>query len=124
MFINVEFHSGSLTILTEFPQKEDSQLHIQLTRSEYFLLTELVAYQGQHLSKQHLTNKGWPDSYVGPNSINVAIMSLRKKLRLLGGFWEITTIQRHGYSLNLAMNHYYSIVDVSYYGEELGGANI
>lgn len=106
MPINVEFHAGSLTLFVEkLNASSDVQFAINLTRSEYLVLRELVVHIGQHLSKEHLIFIGWPCSYVGPNSLNMTIMYLRKKLCVIGGFWEISTIQRHGYSLNLSIEH-------------------
>ncbi|WP_227742452.1 winged helix-turn-helix domain-containing protein [Vibrio owensii] len=88
-----------------------------LTRSEFLLLRELVKHCGQHLSKEHLTHIGWPNSYVGPNSLNMTVMSLRKKLSFLGGFWEISTIQRHGYSLNKTLPYRHAELRLTHYGQ-------
>ncbi|MDP2491571.1 helix-turn-helix domain-containing protein [Vibrio splendidus] len=73
---------------------------IQLTLSEFLVLEELLAHQGEHLTKRHLLKTGWPNSYVCDNALNMVIMSLRKKLLRLGGWIEINTIYRVGYSLD------------------------
>ncbi|OEF86459.1 winged helix-turn-helix domain-containing protein [Vibrio splendidus] len=73
---------------------------IQLTLSEFLVLEELLAHQGEHLTKHHLLKTGWPNSYVCDNALNMVIMSLRKKLLMLGGWIEISTIYRVGYSLH------------------------
>ena len=120
MAINVEFHAGSLSVIAELNNNDlnhSEPISTTLTRSEFLLLRELVKYTGQHLSKDHLTHVGWPHSYVGPNSLNMAIMSLRKKLTAIGGFWEISTIQRHGYSLNLAMHSRHTHINLSHFGQ-------
>lgn len=124
MSITVEFHAGSLTlVVVTHPHDEGTHtcddrepLQAKLTLSEFLVLKELVAHRGQHLSKDHLTHVGWPQSYVGPNSLNMSIMSLRKKLSYLGGFWQISTIQRHGYSLDQTLSHRYSQINVTHFG--------
>lgn len=73
---------------------------VQLTLSEFLVLEELLTHQGEHLTKHHLLKAGWPNSYVCDNSLNMVIMTLRKKLLKLGGEFEINTIYRTGYSLN------------------------
>lgn len=120
MVINVEFHAGSLSVIVELNCNDlnrNDPISTTLTRSEFLLLRELVKHCGQHLSKEHLTHVGWPHSYVGPNSLNMAIMSLRRKLSAIGGFWEISTIQRHGYSLNLSMRNRHTNVKLSHFGQ-------
>ncbi|MFV8458733.1 winged helix-turn-helix domain-containing protein [Vibrio owensii] len=119
MAIIIEFHAGSLTIVVEpvssLPSLEPFTVH--LTRSEFLILKELASHQGEHLSKEHLTHIGWPHSYVGPNSLNMSIMSLRKKLSILGGFWEISTIQRLGYSLNRTVRHRHTQIKIAHFGQ-------
>lgn len=118
MPINIEFHAGSLTLVVETLNHDDLEpLQTKLTMSEYLLLKELVAHRGQHLSKDHLTHVGWPNSYVGPNSLNMSIMSLRKKLTRIGDFWQISTIQRHGYSLDNTILHRRTQVNVAHFGQ-------
>ncbi|MFN1595895.1 winged helix-turn-helix domain-containing protein [Vibrio campbellii] len=104
-------------LAVEIQAVEGALRYIQLTRSEFLLLQELVKMAGQHLSKDHLTRVGWPHSYVGPNSLNMAIMSLRKKLAYVGGFWHIATIQRHGYSLSNAISHRHAQIHIAYFGQ-------
>lgn len=123
MSITVEFHAGSLTLVVVTHLHEETHIRddlepfqAKLTLSEFLVLKELVAHRGQHLSKDHLTHVGWPQSYVGPNSLNMSIMSLRKKLSYLGGFWQISTIQRHGYSLDQTLSHRYSQINVVHFG--------
>lgn len=123
MSITVEFHAGSLTLVVVTHLHEETHIRddlepfqAKLTLSEFLVLKALVAHRGQHLSKEHLTHVGWPQSYVGPNSLNMSIMSLRKKLSYLGGFWQISTIQRHGYSLDQTLSHRYSQINVVHFG--------
>ncbi|MCK8086002.1 helix-turn-helix domain-containing protein [Vibrio coralliirubri] len=90
-------HKGSLRIsLADHPTIKP----IQLTLSEFLVLKELLTHQGEHLTKHHLLKMGWPNSFVCDNALNMVIMSLRKKLLRLGGWIEINTIYKVGYSLN------------------------
>lgn len=115
MPINIEFHAGSLALVIEKRHKKKTELFsLTLTRSEFLVLKELASNCGKHLSKEHLFRIGWPDSYVGSNSLPMTIMSLRKKLHLVGDFWEISTIQRHGYSLNVAMYYRQTKIKVTF----------
>ena len=95
--MKITLHHGSLRLSIEgYPTIKP----IQLTLSEFLVLEELLARQGEHLTKHHLLKIGWPNSYVCDNALNMVIMSLRKKLLRLGGWIEINTIYRVGYSLN------------------------
>ncbi|MGR5446951.1 helix-turn-helix domain-containing protein [Vibrio jasicida] len=110
MFINVEFHFSSLKIVAQCVDDEGVSRwikYIRLSRSEYFILKALVLAGETHLSKNQLVEVGWPLAYVCANSLNMAVMSLRKKLMSLGNFWEISTIHRFGYGLSttLEFNH-------------------
>ncbi|MFQ0976808.1 helix-turn-helix domain-containing protein [Vibrio campbellii] len=118
MPINIEFHAGSLSLIVDKrSNKKSPPVRLPLTRSEFLVLKALVINSGTHLSKEHLFRIGWPNSYVGSNSLPMAIMSLRKKLHLIGDFWEISTIQRHGYSLNIAVFYRTTKINVTYQGE-------
>ncbi|MGR5357992.1 helix-turn-helix domain-containing protein [Vibrio chagasii] len=96
---------GSLKAVSlKFDQSRYVWLQVKLSRSEFVILEELVNNLGQHLTKTHLLKIGWPNYYVCDNSLNMVIMSLRKKLECLGGHIEIITIHRVGYSLNTVSN--------------------
>ncbi|WP_286300080.1 winged helix-turn-helix domain-containing protein [Vibrio apostichopi] len=97
--MKLQLHEGSLKAEL-FDPKENKTISKRFSRSEFLILRELLAHSEVHLTKEHLTQVGWPDSYVGENSLNMVIMTLRKKLAILGDFLEITTIYRVGYSLN------------------------
>lgn len=97
VFMKITLHHGSLRLSIE---SCPTIKPIQLTLSEFLILEELFAHQGEHLTKRHLLKTGWPNSCVCDNALNMVIMSLRKKLLRLGGVIEITTIYRVGYSLN------------------------
>ncbi|OEF22521.1 helix-turn-helix domain-containing protein [Aliivibrio logei] len=79
--------------------KNTSNLKINLTRSEFFILRKLFEVKGKHLTKETLKTVGWPDSYVCDNSLTMSIMTLRKKLAAYSDVIRIKTIQRVGYSL-------------------------
>ncbi|MCB5362125.1 winged helix family transcriptional regulator [Vibrio splendidus] len=95
--MKITLHHGSLRLsIEDCPTIKP----IQLTLSEFLVLEELLAHKGEHLTKHHLLKAGWPNSYVCNNALNMVIMSLRKKLLRLGGWIEISTIHRVGYSLH------------------------
>ncbi|WP_061039988.1 winged helix-turn-helix domain-containing protein [Vibrio coralliirubri] len=95
--MKITLHHGSLRLLSEDSFATNT---IQLTLSEFLVLQELLSHQGMHLTRAHLLKAGWPNLCVSGNSLNMVIMTLRKKLFKLGGGIEIKTIHRIGYSLN------------------------
>ena len=96
--MEIKLHQSALLI--ELSDKLAGFTHqIALTRSEYFILSELFEAEGKHLDKNTLKNSGWPDSYVCDNALTVSIMNLRKKLKEYDRVVKIKTIQRVGYSL-------------------------
>lgn len=106
MQMKIELHEGPLKIVivkngADVSAQKVEQL--QLTLSEFRILKELITNEGCHLSKEHLLKSGWPNSYVCNNALNMVIMSLRKKLNKTDVLFEINTIYRFGYSLNMTM---------------------
>ncbi|WGV98023.1 helix-turn-helix domain-containing protein [Vibrio sp. YMD68] len=102
----VELNHGTLKInvySSHFNQTAapKTSIEAQLNQSEYLLLLTLFSNMGQHMTKHQLKLTGWPNTMVCDNSLNMAIMTLRNKLYELGNFWEISTIYRVGYSLNI-----------------------
>lgn len=95
--MKITLRHGSLGLLIE---DRSTVKRIQLTLSEFLVLQELINHQGLHLTRTHLIKIGWPYSHVSENSLNMVIMTLRKKLLKSGAGIEIYTIYRVGYSLN------------------------
>ncbi|CAH6940021.1 Helix-turn-helix domain-containing protein [Vibrio chagasii] len=88
-------HRGALRLTL---LKNAKRTSVRLTFSEFLIIEEMLGNQGEHLTKQHLLNIGWPNSCVCDNALNMTIMSLRKKLLKLGEGGEIITIHRIGYA--------------------------
>ncbi|MGC9404429.1 helix-turn-helix domain-containing protein [Vibrio genomosp. F10] len=95
--LKINVYSGHLNQSAKYT----TSIEAQLNQSEYLLLSTLFANMGQHMTKQQLKLAGWPNTVVCDNSLNMSIMTLRNKLYELGDFWEIHTIYRLGYSLNI-----------------------
>lgn len=75
---------------------------ILLTRKEYFLLELFLQNKNHVTSRDRIINYVWDKtSYVDPNTIEVHVSRLRKKLKLTKNNVTIKTIPCLGYSLNL-----------------------
>lgn len=100
--MKIELHQGSLRLVLYNENTECISIE-KLTRSEFYILKELLNWLGHHIPKAQLMDAGWPDSFVCDNALNMVIMSLRKKLRKLrwnnDGKVEINTIYKVGYSV-------------------------
>lgn len=101
--MEIILHQAALLIEVK-DNLQNLTVKIYLTRSEYFILFELLKAKGKHLTKDTLKNAGWPDSYVCDNALTVSIMTLRKKLKKNSDCIKIKTIQRVGYSLYCTTN--------------------
>ena len=69
---------------------------IELTRTEYDLLSMLVRHPGQILSKQQLLVQVWGFDAFDPNIVEVHMSALRRKLEVHGGRL-IHTVRSVGY---------------------------
>lgn len=87
---------GSLSIdTTEKTVTLDGE-PVQLSRKEYALLEYLAQNNGRTLSKEQLINHVWDfDADILPNTVEVFVRSLRKKL----GADSIKTVRGFGYQL-------------------------
>lgn len=72
---------------------------IQLTRSEYLLLSTLSHHAGKTVSRQLLTESIWGDAQVDPNTLDVLVNSLRGKFDSPYEAKRILTIRGAGYAL-------------------------
>ncbi|HBC3522773.1 TPA: winged helix-turn-helix domain-containing protein [Vibrio alginolyticus] len=82
---------------------DDNALVIKkLSEAESNLLLEFMSHRGKCLSRKHLIDTAWPDTFVVENSLNMAI----RKLRAVG--INIETVPRKGYALvddNIRLEH-------------------
>ncbi|WP_144345482.1 winged helix-turn-helix domain-containing protein [Shewanella xiamenensis] len=88
----------------------DSKKIARLSKSEVLILTYLLKNLNEFSSKGELLSQGWPDSYVTPNSLSVAIKNIRKALSLTSSTFSIETIHRKGYILR-GEHYQYTIIE-------------
>ncbi|MFM5523756.1 winged helix-turn-helix domain-containing protein [Aeromonas jandaei] len=71
-----------------------------MNRAEINILKKLIDMQPQVASKEVLLTSGWPGRVVGPNSLNMAIKSIRTALDTLGASDIIITVPKEGFKLS------------------------
>lgn len=71
----------------------------ELNRTEYLILSYLYENKKDIVSRETLIEQGWPGRVVSENSLNVAMMKLRRKLAKLNEFARIETFLGEGYRL-------------------------
>jgi phosphate:Na+ symporter len=71
-----------------------------LTRTEFDLLSLLLANRGQVLSRQQLMDSIWPDVVVTERTVDVHIARLRKKL----GHYARNIVNRQGFGYTFEIN--------------------
>ncbi|MGL6607841.1 winged helix-turn-helix domain-containing protein [Aeromonas hydrophila] len=69
----------------------------RLNSSETNILVLLISNHGSLVSKDLLLDCGWPQKFVAPNSLTVAIKNIRKSLCLSQATAYIETVHRKGY---------------------------
>ncbi|WP_428777412.1 winged helix-turn-helix domain-containing protein [Vibrio gigantis] len=72
---------------------------VSLSLIEVNILQVLYKNVYKPCTRQELKQAGWPDRVVGPNSLNVCVMHLRKKLKSIIPDSEIRVVPSHGYKL-------------------------
>ncbi|WP_270827499.1 winged helix-turn-helix domain-containing protein [Aeromonas sp. Y318-1] len=82
----------------------------RLSKSESLVFFLLLKKISNFASKEELLTSGWPDRFVSPNSLSVAIKNIRKALS--GTDFNIETVHRKGYILHGDANRF-TIIDDS-----------
>jgi DNA-binding response OmpR family regulator len=91
---NLQF--GNITMSTVSKTVANGHKEVRLSRKEYALLEYLAHNPGQTLSKDQIINHVWDfDADILPNTVEVFVRSLRKKL----GADTIETIRGFGYRI-------------------------
>lgn len=72
---------------------------VELNNSEYNILCYLLNNNSELSSRDTLLEEGWPGRVVTENSLNVAMMKLRKKIEQLGADIQIITVPSMGYQV-------------------------
>jgi two-component system, OmpR family, response regulator len=94
--IDAELQFGNIIINTTAKSVIKAGKAVQLSRKEYALLEYLAHHPGQTMSKDQIINHVWDfDSDILPNTVEVFIRSLRKKI----GADTIETIRGFGYRI-------------------------
>ncbi len=93
---------GNLTIDTAAKQVKLKNQPVKLSKKEYSLLEYLAHHSNQVLSKDQLIEHVWDfDSDVLPNTVEVFIRGIRKKLDRPGWPSVIETVRGFGYRLKV-----------------------
>ncbi len=94
--IAADLRIGTITINTTQKSVSSRDKPISLSKTEYALLEYLAHHRGQVISKDQLIKHVWDfDADILPNTVEVFIRSLRKKL----GNRTIETVRGFGYRL-------------------------
>lgn len=73
---------------------------VQLTPTEYRLLSRLLARPGEAVRRAALVSAAWPDgAIVQENTLDAYLVRLRRKITELGAPVAITTMRGVGYRL-------------------------
>ena len=91
-------HADALAIDTAAHRVTVDGDPVDLTLTEFRLLSVLVARPGHALTKQQLLREVWQSEYHDPNRVEAHMSSLRRKLQAAGGP-PITTVRGVGYRL-------------------------
>lgn len=78
----------------------DDNVLASLNRAEINILIKLIDMQPLVVSKEVLLSSGWPGRVVGPNSLNMAIKSIRTAFDTLGESDIIITVPKEGFKLS------------------------
>lgn len=78
----------------------NSEVIARLSKSETLIFAALLKKLNQFSSKEELIEEGWPNKFVSPNSLAVAIKNIRKVLQETDGVFNIETVHRRGYILH------------------------
>jgi DNA-binding response OmpR family regulator len=92
-------HVDDLTIDTEARQVSRAGRSVSLTPREFDLLAALAGREGQILSKEVIQGHVWADSDGMPNTVEVHMAALRRKVDSGRPYRLIHTIHRQGYML-------------------------
>lgn len=98
--VGVHIALGDLAIDTAAKQVQVQGRPVKLSKKEYALLEYLAHHAGQVVSKDQLIEHVWDfESDILPNTVEVFIRSLRKKIDLDNGPSCIETVRGFGYRL-------------------------
>ncbi|WP_447831034.1 winged helix-turn-helix domain-containing protein [Aeromonas salmonicida] len=91
----------------------DNQVSKRLSYAEVAIMIALINAKGEVVSRDELMSLGWPGKIVVPNSLNMAILALRRSLNSFGISEYIVTIPRVGFRLDYSHLFGYTCDDFS-----------
>ncbi|MGL4205327.1 MAG: response regulator [Aeromonadaceae bacterium] len=100
-FISPNIQAGPFTLDLSRKELTIANLSVVLTHFEYSILEYLMRNSGQVVSKQQLMDQLYDDGEGDPNTLEVLVSRLRKKLDPDGVLQPIMTIRRQGYLFTL-----------------------
>ncbi|STQ75558.1 response regulator [Grimontia hollisae] len=103
-FVKPEIRAGKITIDLLAKKVSIDGQSVELTAFEYDLLEYLVRYNRQVVSKQRLLDVLYQDQEGDPNTIEVMMSRLRKKLTQAGQENPISTVRGQGYIFELQVS--------------------
>lgn len=100
-FISPNIQAGPLNLDLSRKELTIANASVVLTHFEYSILEYLMRNSGQVVSKQQLMDQLYDDGDGDPNTLEVLVSRLRKKLDPDGALQPIITIRRQGYLFTL-----------------------
>ncbi|WP_144206704.1 response regulator [Shewanella donghaensis] len=100
-FVKPTISSGALQIDLAAKQVTLNQEHMEVTAFEYLILEYLMRHCHEVVAKQRLLDVVYGDKEGDPNTIEVMVSRIRKKLNNGGIDNPIATIRGQGYKFNL-----------------------
>ena len=101
-FISPQIQAGPYQLDLSRKELAINEEPVVLTHFEYTILEYLMRNSGQVVSKQQLMDQLYDDGEGDPNTLEVLVSRLRKKLDPEGELQPISTIRRQGYIFNLS----------------------
>lgn len=103
-FVKPKITSGSLVLDLAAKQVTLDEEILEITAFEYLILEYLMRHSHEVVAKQRLLDVIYGDKEGDPNTIEVMVSRLRKKLTRDGMDNPIVTIRGQGYKFNLPCN--------------------
>ncbi|HEH9404383.1 TPA: winged helix-turn-helix domain-containing protein [Aeromonas bestiarum] len=93
--------SGEIKVIIDgnTVRSPDNLISKRLSYAEVAILIALIEAKGEVVNRDILMSQGWPGKIVVPNSLNMAILALRRALDTFGLGDNIITIPRGGFRL-------------------------
>ncbi|UCX05076.1 MULTISPECIES: response regulator [Shewanella] len=103
-FVKSVISCGTLSVDLASKQVSLNDCHLDITAFEYHILEYLMRHNHEVVGKQRLLDVVYADKEGDPNTIEVMVSRLRKKLAHGGIEDAIMTIRGQGYKFNLPCN--------------------